>query len=70
MMISDRINTVHDLVQKSYELADHGKSSQSNEVYARAFVIAENLLKIYDNTMFSDEEIDFLKKIITTFNYD
>lgn len=70
MMISDRINTIHDLIQKSYELADQGKSSQSNEIYSRAFIIAENLLKTHDNTMFSDEEIDFLKKIITTFDYE
>lgn len=69
-MISDRINTVQDLVQKSFELADRGKSSESNEIYSRAFIIAENLLKTNDIAMFSDDEIDFLKKIITTFDYE
>jgi len=69
-MISDRINTVYDLVQKSYELADHGKSSESNQIYSKAYMIAENLLKTHDNAMFSEEEIDFLNKIITTFDYE
>jgi|LauGreDrversion4_2_1035121.scaffolds.fasta_scaffold104630_3 hypothetical protein len=69
-MISDRINTVYDLIQRSYDLADHGKSSESNDVYGKAFIIAENLIKNNDIAMFSDDELDFLKKIITTFNYE
>lgn len=69
-MLSDRINAVYDLVQKSYELADNGRSAESNQIYIKAFTIAENLIKYNDIGMFSDDELDFLKKIITTFDYE
>lgn len=70
MNISDRLITMYEMVQRSYELADKGYAAESNELYAKAFKIAENMLKIYEPSMFSDDEITFLNNIIKTFDYE
>lgn len=70
MNISDRLFTLYEMVQKSYDLADRGYAAESNELYIKAYKIAENMLNIYEISMFSDEELTFLNHIIKTFDYE
>jgi hypothetical protein len=47
-----------------------GFTNQSNDLYNKAFIIAENILKNSDHGLFSDEEIMFFKKIVEESNYE
>lgn len=68
--ISDRLAYVNELIFRSYEMSKIGFTNQSNDLYNKAFIIAENILKNNDHGLFSDEEIMFLKKIVEESNYE
>lgn len=70
MLISDRLNKIYEMVQRSYELADQGKFTESNDLYTRAYILTENLIETNLTTYFTDEEYDFLQKIIKTFEHE
>ena len=66
--ISDRIVTLHEFVEKSHMLSQLGRYAESNDYYARACLIAENLLKNHDSSMFTESEYEFISKILNYFN--
>lgn len=70
MQISDRVNKIYEMVQRSYELADQNKFTESNDLYRRAYILTENLIDTNLTTYFTDEEYDFLQKIIKTFEHE
>lgn len=70
MLISDRLNKIYEIVQRSYELADQGKFSESNELYTRAYILTENIINTNSNIYFTEEEYEFLQKIIKTFEHE
>lgn len=67
MLISDRVNKIYEMVQRSYELADQGKFNESNDLYTRAYLLTENLISTNLTTYFTDEEYKFLHIILKTF---
>lgn len=67
MLISDRVNKIYEMVQRSYELADQGKFNESNDLYTRAYLLTENLISTNLTTYFTDEECKFFHIILKTF---
>lgn len=68
--ISDRLVTLHELVEKSHMLSQLGRYAESNDYYIRASIIAENLIKTHDTSMFTESELEFISKILSDFNYE
>lgn len=70
MNISDRIANLYEMVDESYLLARQGRILESDELYVRCYTAAYNMLANFDSGMFSEEELNFLNKVISEFNYE
>jgi len=66
--ISDKLVTLHELIEQSYYRAKQGRLSESHDLYMRAFLIAENMLKTNHPSVFLESEYEFLNEIIDRFN--
>ena len=58
------------MIEHCYDLSREGKISQSDELYLKCYTIAYDMLATYHASFFSDEELNFLNKIIAEFNYE
>jgi hypothetical protein len=58
------------MIDQSHALAKKGKIMESDDLYVRCYTVAYNMLASHELGMFSDEELNFLNKIITEFNYE
>lgn len=70
MNISDRLSHLYEMVDESYILAKQGRVMESDELYLKCYTIAYNMLATHDSAMFSEDELNFLNKIISEFNYE
>lgn len=69
LLISNKLKQITKLVDKSRDLAYNGNNAESNTAYHQAYIYSKELLETNEAGMFSDEEYNFLKEIIRTFEY-
>jgi hypothetical protein len=68
--ISEKLNEISNLIDLSHHTAINGDFDYSNNLYRKAYIMSRTMLENIDHAMLSDEEINFLIKIIKSFDYE
>lgn len=67
MQISKTIVTINDYRKKAESLARDGFNEQSDDYFIEAYLSAADLLETYEESYFTDAEVEFLKSILDEF---
>jgi hypothetical protein len=70
MSISQQLEKLYDMIDQANDLANKKRYQQSDEMYLKCYTIAYDLLSRYDSCFFSNEEYEFLNKILSEFEYE